>query len=228
VYTAPFEVARTTTVRARSFANGRPTAAPEGRVDYVKGAGRPAETIARTGLAQGLDYAYYVERTPEPAFRMHWPVRWQVERPEVKPEDYPPKKTGTVPVPSLINRDTNELFSFRFTGYVRVPRTGVYTFTAQSDDGAAMWIGEGAQARNIFWSVGQSPKTTETWGSMALQAGLHPITLTYFQAYGPMALDLFVEGPGMPRQKVPASWFQRARTTSTSSSSSTSSTSGAR
>jgi hexosaminidase len=151
---------------------------------------------------------------------MNWPVRWQVERPEVKPEDYPPKKTGTVPIPSLVNRDTSELFSFRFTGYVRVPRTGVYTFTARADDGAALWIGEGPQARNVFWSVGQSPKTTETWGQAALQAGLHPITLTYFQAYGPMALELLVEGPGVPRQRVPASWFVRRTTTSTSSTSS--------
>jgi Chitobiase/beta-hexosaminidase C-terminal domain/PA14 domain/Glycosyl hydrolases family 2/Glycosyl hydrolases family 2, sugar binding domain len=208
-YTAPFEVAATTTVRARSFANGQPTAAPEGRVDYVKGAGRAPVTLARGATAQGLDYAYYVERTPEPAFRMNWPVRWQVERPDVKPEDYPPRKTGTVPVPSLAPRDTGELFSLRFTGYVRVPRTGVYTFTARADDGAALWIGEGPQARNVFWSVGQSPRATETWGQAALQAGLHPITLTYFQAYGPMLLELYVEGPGLSRQKVPASWFVR-------------------
>lgn len=215
-YTAPFTVKRTTTVRARSFANGRATAAPEGRVAYVKGPGRKAESIARSQLTAGLDFAYYVEKTAEPAFRMSWPVRWQVERPEVKPEDYPPKKTGMSPVPSLIERDTNQLFSFRFTGYVRVPTTGVYTFLAKADDGAAMWIGTGAEARNVFWSVGQSPKETETWGQVALQAGVHPITLTYFQAYGPMSLELLVEGPGIPRQKVPASWFSRPRTTSTS------------
>jgi hypothetical protein len=178
VYAAPFEVARTTTVRARSFRNGQATAAPEGRVDYVKGAGRPPVTLARGATTLGLDYAYYVERTPEPAFRMNWPVRWQVERPETQPADYPAKKTGTVPVPTLSPRDTNELFSFRFTGYVRVPRTGVYTFTARADDGAAMWIGEGADVRNVFWSVGQSPTTTETWGQVALQARRHPITQT--------------------------------------------------
>jgi hypothetical protein len=92
------------------------------------------------------------------------------------------------------------MFAFRYTGYIRVPRTGVYTFLARSDDGAALWIG----SDNVFWSVGQSPRTTETWGQVALQAGLHPITLGYFQAYGPMALELFVEGPGMPRQRVPS------------------------
>jgi hypothetical protein len=63
----------------------------------------------------------------------------------------------------------------------------------------------------VFWSLGQSPKTTETSGQIALAAGLHPITLTYFQAYGPMALELHVEGPGMPRQRVPASMLFRDR-----------------
>jgi hexosaminidase len=138
---------------------------------------------------------------------MNWPVRWQVERPEWRPNDYLPRKSGVVTTPSLAPRDTNELFSFRYAGYVRVPRTGVYTFTARSDDGAALWIGD----RNVFWSVGQSPRTTETWGQIALQAGVHPITLTYFQAYGPMALELLVEGPGLRRQPVPAAWFHRPR-----------------
>ncbi len=207
LYRTPFTITGTTTVRARSFENGRATSAPEARVDYTKGAGRAPETVAASALARGLDYAYYVESTPEPAFRMNWPVRWQVERPEWRPNDYLPRKSGVVTTPSLAPRDTNELFSFRYAGYVRVPRTGVYTFTARSDDGAALWIGD----RNVFWSVGQSPRTTETWGQIALQAGVHPITLTYFQAYGPMALELLVEGPGLRRQPVPAAWFHRPR-----------------
>jgi len=139
---------------------------------------------------------------------MMWPVRWQLERQDVRPNDIAPAKTGTVTSISLAPRDTNELFGFRFTGYLRVPRAGVYTFTALSDDGAAMWIGD----RNVFGSLGQSPKTTETSGQIALQAGLHPITVGYFQAYGPMALELYVEGPGLRRQRVPASWLFRDRT----------------
>ena len=99
------------------------------------------------------------------------------------------------------------MFGLRFTGYVQVPRTGVYTFTAISDDGAGLWFGD----QNVFWSLGQSPKSTETSGQIALQAGLHPITVTYFQAYGPRALELYVEGPGLPRQRVPASMFFRDR-----------------
>jgi hypothetical protein len=198
-YTAPFVVRQNTTVRARAFANGQPSAAPEARIEYRKVPGRMPVSAATT-VARGVMYEYYRDTTPEPAFRMNWPVRWQVERPEVKPGDFPARKRGMLANFSLSPRDTNEMFAFRYTGYLRVPRTGVYTFLARSDDGAALWFGD----QNVFWSVGQSPKTTETWGSIALQAGLHPITLTHFQAYGPMALELLVEGPGMRRQRVPA------------------------
>ncbi|HKG90477.1 MAG TPA: chitobiase/beta-hexosaminidase C-terminal domain-containing protein [Gemmatimonadaceae bacterium] len=206
-YRRPFTLRRDATVRARSFAGGRPTAAPEARVAYRRAPGRAPAAVASRALEPGLAYALYRDTTAEPAYRMHWPVRWQLERPEVRPDDVAPSKTGVVAVPTLQPADTTELFGMRFTGYVRVPRGGVYTFTALSDDGAAMWVGD----RNVFWSVGQSPKTTETWGQVALQAGLHPITLTYFQAYGPMALELYVEGPGLRRQRVPAGMLFRDR-----------------
>jgi hypothetical protein len=152
-------------------------------------------------VTPGLSYAYYADTTREPAYRMNWPVRWQVERPDVRDGDIVARRTGTLTNFSLSPRDTSEMFAFRYTGYLRVPRTGVYSFLAKADDGAALWIG----SDNVFWSVGQSPKTTETWGQVALQAGLHPITLTYFQAYGPMALELYVEGPGLRRQRIPSS-----------------------
>ena len=209
-YRAPFTLREDATVRARTFRDGRPTAAPEARVSYRKSAGRPAATVAAASLAPGLAYAFYRDTTTEPAFRMHWPVRWQVERPDARPGDIAPAKTGTVRAPTLAVADTSEMFALRFTGYVRVPRAGVYTFTALSDDGAALWVGD----RNVFWSVGQSPKTTESWGSIALAAGLHPVTLTHFQAYGPRALELYVEGPGLRRQRIPASMLFRDRASS--------------
>jgi hypothetical protein len=171
-------------------------------VEYRQVAGRaPALARVRADVAPGLIYEYFPERTPEPAYRMNWPVRWRVEHPETRADDPKPAKTGTVPTFTLSPRDTNELFAFRYTGYLRVPRAGVYTITARADDGAAFWVGD----QTVFWGVGQSPRTTESWGQIALQAGLHPITVGYFQAYGPMALALYIEGPGMPRQRIPAS-----------------------
>ncbi|HYD54169.1 MAG TPA: PA14 domain-containing protein [Gemmatimonadaceae bacterium] len=206
VYRAPFTIRANTVVRARSFVDGRPTAAPEARVDYRRVPGRAPVQVAG-GVTSGLQYAVYHDTTTEPAFRMHWPVRWQLERPEVRATDIAPSRTGTTPTVSLAPADTTEMFGMRFTGYVRVPRAGVYRFTAVSDDGAAMWVGD----RAVFWSVGQSPKSTETSGDVALAAGLHPITVTYFQAYGPRALELYVTGPGLRRQPLAASMLFRDR-----------------
>ena len=203
-YRGPITITSSTVVRARSFANGKATAAPEGRVDYRRGPGRAPVTA---DVAPGLQYEYFADTTREPAFRLNWPVRWRVEHPETRPDDLKPTKTGTVANFLLTPRDTNEMFSFRYTGYIRVPRTGVYTFLARSDDGAALWVGD----QNVFWSLGQSPKTTETWGQVALQAGLHPITVGYFQAYGPMQLEMFIEGPGMPRRRIPDAMLFHSR-----------------
>jgi hypothetical protein len=233
VYRGPFTVRATTTVRARAFANGAPTAAPEARTAYVRDRGRPPVTVAASALAPGLAYAFYRDTTSESAFRMLWPVRRQVERPELRAADMPAVKTGVVTTPSLAPADVEELFSMRFTGYVRVPRTGVYTFTALADDGVGLWFGatsavstavdapvtssprfggtRGGGFHNVFWSLGQSPATTESSGQIALAAGLHPITLTYFQAYGPRALELYVEGPGLPRQRIPAAMLLHDR-----------------
>jgi hypothetical protein len=207
VYRGPFTLRQSTTVRARSFIGGRPTAAPEARADYLRGPGRPALALGRADVAPGLDYEYYADTTTEPAFRMNWPVRWRVERLEERPEDPRPKRMGAVSNFTLVPRDTNEMFSFRYRGYFSAPRTGVYTFTALSDDGAGLWVGD----QNVFWSVGQSPKTTETWGQIALQAGLHPITVGYFQGYGPMELQMLVDGPGIRRQRIPDSMLFRDR-----------------
>ncbi|HEX9940365.1 MAG TPA: chitobiase/beta-hexosaminidase C-terminal domain-containing protein, partial [Longimicrobium sp.] len=192
----PFTIDESTTVRVRGFEGGRPTAAPEARMEFRRVEGRPAEDVR---VVPGVSYAYFAETTPEPRFRLHWPVRDRLARLNAEPGDPVPAEIGTLPNVSLDPRDRDELFGFRYTGYLRVPRDGVYTFTARSDDGAALWIGE----RNVFWSMGQSPATTEDEGMMALRAGLHPFVLTYHQAYGAMALEIRVEGPGVTRQRLP-------------------------
>jgi hypothetical protein len=207
LYRGPFVVRRSTTVRARAVADGRPTAAPEARTDFRRTSGRAPAAVAAAAIAPGLNYEFFADTMAEPAYRMHWPVRWRVERPETRADDVRPTKTGAVANFSTAPSDTNEMFSFRYTGYIRVPRTGVYTFTALSDDGAGLWVGD----QNVFWSLGQSPRTTETWGQVALRAGLHPLTAGYFQAYGPRVLELYVEGPGVPRQRVPDAMLFRDR-----------------
>jgi hypothetical protein len=44
--------------------------------------------------------------------------------------------------------------------------------------------------------------TSEKAGRVVLTAGIHAFELGYFQATGGSSLDLWVEGPGMPKQAV--------------------------
>ncbi|MFN2635843.1 MAG: chitobiase/beta-hexosaminidase C-terminal domain-containing protein [Gemmatimonadaceae bacterium] len=198
-YSKPFTLRSSTVVRAKSFVGGAPTSAPEARTDFRLVQGRAPATISRGNLSRGVEYALFQDTTYESPFRMNWPVRDRVDRLD-RGNGPDPRKTGTTPRITLAPRDTNEMFGIQYSGYIDVPRTGVYTFTAMSDDGTRLWIGD----ETVLASLGQSPATTETVGQIALQAGLHPITVGYFQAYGPMALDLYIEGPGVPRQLVPA------------------------
>jgi len=192
----PLTLRETTLVRVRGFIDGRPTAAPEARMEYRR---VPGLLAADADVVPGVDYAYFPDTSPEPRYRLNWPVRDRLSRPDERADDAAPARTGALATFSLEPRDQDELFGFRFTGYLRVPADGVYTLTARSNDGAALWIG----GRTIFWSMGQSPATTEDEGMIALRAGLHPFVLAYHQAYGPMALELWIEGPGVPRQPVP-------------------------
>jgi hypothetical protein len=211
LYTSPFTIRRSTVVRARAFGSGVSGATPEARTDFRKVPGGAAVSTSPASIAPGLSYAFFRDTSYENPFRMNWPVRDRVDR--LEPGNGPgPTKTGTVATISLSPRDTSEMFGIMYTGYLKIPRTGVYTFTSLSDDGARLWIGN----QTVLASLGQSPATTETTGQIALKAGLHPFSLGYFQAYGPMALELFVEGPGMPRQRISGSMLYHARSTALS------------
>jgi len=192
----PLTLRETTTVRVRGFVDGRPTAAPEARMEFRRVAGRASVSVE---VLPGVDFEFFPDTSPEPRYRLDWPVRRRLERLDARPGDPASTAAGSLPNFGLEPRDRDELFGFRYTGFFRVPADGVYTFSARSKDGVALWIGE----RRLFWSMGQSPAPTEDEGRIALRAGLHPFVLHYHQTYGAMALEIRVEGPGIARGPVP-------------------------
>lgn len=53
--------------------------------------------------------------------------------------------------------------------------------------------------------------TAEKSGTVTLSAGRYPVEITWFTRDAQPALDVFYQGPGIPRQKVPASrWYRPA------------------
>jgi YVTN family beta-propeller protein len=86
-----------------------------------------------------------------------------------------------------------------FSGYLDIPADGIYTFTVNSDDGSRLFI---AGVQVVDNDGSHSP--TEVAGDIALQKGKHPFRLLYFEDTEGERLTVHYEGPGVPRQMVPA------------------------
>ena len=114
-------------------------------------------------------------------------------------------RTGTAPGPGLTSAgDRKDRFALRFRGYVRAPRTGVYVFYLGSDDGSRLSIA----GRDLIVSDG-AHSVSEEKGEIALEAGWHPIEITYFQVTGNKGLQIQWRGPGFPKSAIPEKMYGR-------------------
>ena len=111
-----------------------------------------------------------------------------------------PVATGVVPDFDFSPRKQPEHFAFRYRGLISVPRAGVYTLYTTSDDGSRLYIGDQLVVDNDGLHGAQ-----EKGGAIALAAGAHPITVTFFEKGGDDMLEVGFEGPGVEKQRVPTS-----------------------
>ncbi len=123
--------------------------------------------------------------------------------------ELPKRKSGVDLLGGLVDlskRRRDDEFAIRFTGFIEAPREGLYTFTTVSDEGSKLYIGKEEVVSNdgLHGPV-------EMAGDIALRPGKHAITVTYFENQAGEQLDVFWEGPGLPRQKIPAAALFRAR-----------------
>lgn len=111
-----------------------------------------------------------------------------------------PAASGTAPTFSLGRHGGGDHFALEFTGYVRVPKDGVYLFYTRSDDGSRLYIGDDLVVDNDGLH-----SALEKGGFAALKAGLHPIRVGYFEAAGEVeVLEVYYEGRGLDKQPIPA------------------------
>jgi len=176
----PIQLTETATIRARVYRDDQPvsdiSAATFTRV-------LPRPPVMTDGYLPGLLYEYFEgdwERLPD--FDTLTPV-----------------KSGRLANFTFLPRKRTEHFAIRYTGVITVPHTGVYTFSTSSDDGSRLYIGEQLVVDNDGLHGMQ-----ERSGLIALSAGAHPITVTYFEKTGSDGLEVRYAGPGIEEQRIPA------------------------
>jgi HEAT repeat protein len=90
-----------------------------------------------------------------------------------------PKKTGKGAGFDIGKRDRDDGFAFKFTGFLKIAEKGAYAFSTASDDGSRLLIGDKVVVNNDGCHG-----VEEAMGRIDLDAGLHPITVLYFEKGG--------------------------------------------
>ena len=101
---------------------------------------------------------------------------------------------------SIRTRDTN--YAVVFTGFIQAPADGDYTFYLTTDAGAMLRLHDATVIDDDFTHT-----NGEVSATIRLQAGPHPLQLSYRHNSGTNILDLKYSGPSLSKQTVPLSAF---------------------
>jgi hypothetical protein len=102
---------------------------------------------------------------------------------------------------------TADKYSVRWTGKIRAPRSGEYTFYTVSNDGVRLWINGQLLIDN--WTAHSQAEDKAT---IAMRAGKnYDLKMEYFQAGGNATAQLSWKPPGLPRSLVTTDRFLTAQ-----------------
>ena len=108
-------------------------------------------------------------------------------------------KSGTIPIFSIAAIKDERAFAYRFSGYIKVPVSGVTTFYLDSNDGRNLLVDGKLLVDNDVSRTNQ-----EKWGRRSLEKGWHAIEVNYFQMGGKKRLLVSWEKPGGKKEEIPA------------------------
>ena len=179
VYSGPFPVDRSTAVKARVFVNGWPNEYVACRqYTFVK----PLAGATVGPLVGGLDYQCF-----EP------PQAGVVDLPVAKPV-----RSGTADDIAVDWIEPDTRLAVEYTGYVNIPAGGVFQFCTVSDSGSRLYINDELVVDNVCWRF----RPMKRYGTIALEAGLHPIKVQCYGGRRHGILRAYLEGPGVPWREI--------------------------
>ena len=108
-------------------------------------------------------------------------------------------REGTIDQFELPAKNSGANFAVKYSGYIKIPEDGYYTFYTKSDDGSKLLIDN-----KIIVNNDGRHADIEASGLSLLKKGFHKIEVAFFQGPGGQYLDVSMEGPNMKKQIIPA------------------------
>lgn len=179
-YTGPFVINNTVELKIRAFVGERSSLTAKAHLRKAD----LSEACSPAAVKPGLSYSYF-------------------EGTYSNVSDFaaqPPLSRGIATRVNLDERKRNIYFALRFTGFIKVPEDGLYTFYLTSNDGSILSI----DGHILINNDGLHP-IVQRDKKIPLKAGFHPIEIGYFQTGAGYFLSLYWKGPGFEKQEVPAS-----------------------
>ncbi len=180
IYSVPFTVAATTTIKAMAVVNGLINSDV---METVVKAYSKMKALGTTIVRPGLKYKYYEAEAMS----------------TTKVEQLQPIKTGVANSFNLDDKDRSQKFGFVFEGFIKIYKTAMYDFYAASDDGSLLYIDD-ALIVNNNGNHGFEEKTDKAY----LEKGLHKIKVVYYDAGGNNGLSVSYNLKGENKVPVPA------------------------
>jgi alpha-L-fucosidase len=187
LYTQPFPMDKTGTVKAKAFLSGAiPSAVAVEQV--IKYEWMQAKKVSNP--APGIAYKYY-----EPSKEINMATSFSGL----------PVSSGIAGEITLLKKQRPEKFAFEFSGYITVSEDGIYNFYTSSDDGSKLFIDE----TQVIDNDGDHG-TVEKEGRAALKKGFHSIKVLYFDSGGGNELKVFMQSKdGAKTELLPKQLFHK-------------------
>ena len=174
LYTQPVVVDKTTEIRFTSFKDGvlpsRPVSVEVKKLEFENW-----KNFEREGkFKNGLNYDYFEVHVLEPE----------------ELDKFTPVETGILPNFTIDKRKREDYFGYIWSGFLDIPRDGIYTFSIKVNDKCVLYIDGKEFMRGGFRTV-------------ALKKGKYEVLEKYFQLGARKFNIVSWEGPGIAKQEIP-------------------------